>query len=171
MGSIEKPYCKCELPSLEEEFKKSELVIVGRLLSLDTIMASNTMYRNRRGIKYGRHRYEISKSTFIRAKLLVQNNFKTSTILPDTIYVLTDDTYTSCGFLFPLYIDDPSSDTDFIIYGDRWIDHSIVKSQKGKHIKKSIKVTPLNNTFYTDRCRLTSRLNKEKIEKLEKLKI
>jgi hypothetical protein len=167
--------CSC-LPAAtqEEEYKRSALVVQGRIVCIDTINSSNSLIHNKRGVKEGRHKYFLSTEAFIRAKVVVERNFKPGTSLPDTIFVLTPLGSAACGYPFEPYLDiieqiDPSY-YKFIIYGDRWTEKIIEEIKTKKHPKKVIRTIEHDNIFYTARCRRTRHLDKDELQKLEKSK-
>jgi hypothetical protein len=161
--------CECFIPTTEEEYKRSELVMKGRMIGMDTIVSSNSLTFDRHGTRFGRHKYSLDFKTLIRVKLVVEENYKSLTTLSDTIYILSP--VQNCGFQFPPYIEQLSpSIYDFIVYGDQWIENSIEKARKGKHQINQIKMTPIANTFYSGSCRLTQYSNSEEQKKLEKIK-
>ncbi len=121
---------------------------MGKIVGVDTITAGNYIWQDKHGIKYGKHKYSIGFEDLVRVKLIPEINFKSSTQLPDTIYILTSTQSTACGYQFPPYYTQiPSSYYDFIIYADRWIDYSIEEVAKDNRRIKQIKRTILQNTF------------------------
>lgn len=157
--------------STEEEYKRSELVVKGRIIGADTVTETDGIWYDRHGVKYGKHKYSIHYATFLRIKLIVEKNYKSATQIPDTIYILTNQQSTACGYPFPPYIEQLQSPYyEFIIYGDRHIAYSVEDFTKRKKHIKQIKRTPSQNIFFTSSCRLTQNANAEELNKLEKLK-
>lgn len=138
---------------------------------MDTIKTSNTLVTAKNGTKIGKQKYSLYTERFVRVKILVEKNLKKSTTLPDTIYVLTE---IECGFSFIPYLAEGRVDDIFyqyIIYGDKWTEKSIEKTQKGKRHVSQIKTIIRNDTFYTSMCRRTQRINDEELKRLEKVNI
>lgn len=165
--------CSCVgRPTTEEDFKRSELVIQGRIIGADTIYSSNTLYHDKKGTKVGRHKLSVYKEKFLRIKLLVEKNFKSISNLPDTIYILTKTESEACGYPFTPFLGDkrlPDTHYKYIVYGDKWTEKSIIKYKKGKKDVGQIKETQLDNTFFTSICRRTQLANEAELKSLSKL--
>ena len=163
--------CSCSIATTEEEYKRSELVVKGKIVGADTIIASNNMVFDSHGVKYGNHKYSLYFQKLLRIKFVVEANYKSTTQVPDTIFILTSTQSSACGYPFPPYLNQLSSPYyDFIIYGDCWIGYSTQDSMKGKRTIKQIKKVTSSNTFFTSSCRLTQYSNEAELTKLEKLK-
>jgi hypothetical protein len=165
--------CSCaDRLTTEQEYKRSDLVIQGRIIGADTIYSSNTLIHDKKGIKVGRHKFSIYSEKFLRIKMVVQKNFKSNVNLPDTIYILTSPENDACGYPFASYLDKgvlPDSYYQYIIYGDKWAEKSIIKYKKGKKYIRQIKERLLEDTFFTSRCRRTQSANEEEHKNLSKL--
>ncbi|WP_153796934.1 hypothetical protein [Foetidibacter luteolus] len=163
--------CRCAIHTTEEEYKRSELVVRGTIIGTDTVTLATGLNTDRHGIRYGKRRYSLNFELLLRVKVVVEKNFKSSTHLPDTIYVLTSTQGTACGYPFHTYHPEfPSIFYDFIIYGDRLTQYSIQEIKKRKRLVKQITRYASDDAFFTSRCRLTERSNEQELAKLEKLK-
>lgn len=165
--------CSCfDRPTTEEDFKHSDIVIQGRIIGVDTIYSSNTLFHDRKGTKVGRRKLSVYKEKLLRIKLLVEKNFKSISNLADTIYILTKTESEACGYPFTPFLGDerlPDTHYKYIVYGDKWTEKSIVKYKKGKKYVGQINETLLGDTFFTSICRRTQLVNDEEITKLSKL--
>jgi hypothetical protein len=161
-------WCDC-MPkqTTEEEYKRSDLVIQGRIIAFDTIYSSNALINDHKGIKLGKHKYRIEIEKFARLRVVVEKTFKSSVKVADTIYILTPADCpvlnTSLGILAEQY-------TDFIVYADKWIENKIITIKKGNRRVKQIEQILIVNTFLTDRCRRTDLTTNAELANLETLR-
>jgi hypothetical protein len=157
----------------EQEYKRSDLVIQGKALWLDTVYTSNTLLYDRKGIKLGKHKYSVSLEKFVRVRMLVEKQFKTPSDLPDTVYILTPAESDACSFPFESWLRFPNLPApyyQFIIYGDKWMEKKVITTKKGNRDIKQIKETLLPNTFFTSVCRRTRSFDTEEIKRLQAIK-
>ena len=95
------PSCTCmPVPTTEQEYNRSDIVMQGKVIGLDTVYASNTLINDKKGIRLGKHKYSVLTEKFVRVQMLVEKQFKTPTNLPDTVYILTPAESDACGFPF-----------------------------------------------------------------------
>jgi hypothetical protein len=163
--------CSCmDSPTTEQAYKRSDLVILGRIIGTDTIQSSNMIMFDRKGIKVGRHRYSVYSEIFLRVKMVVEKSFKLVSDIPDTIYVLTKLEGAACGYPFLPFFKEVSPERyQYIIYGTSWIEKTITKTKKGKRNIGQIKELKLNDTFFTNTCSRTQFSNKEELRNLSTL--
>jgi hypothetical protein len=165
----------CSCPgrlTTEQDYKRSDLVIQGRIIGADTIYSSNTLFHDKKGTKIGRHKFSVYTAKFLRIKLVVEKNFKSISNLPDTIYILTSSESDACGYPFTPFLGQgvlPDSYYQYIIYGDKWTEKSIIKYKKRKKYVGQIKETLLGDTFFTSICRRTQSVNEAELNILSKL--
>lgn len=164
--------CLCSgIPTTEEAFKRSELVVTGRIVGMDTIYSANTLVADKKGLKVGKRKYKLYEERFVRVKILVEKKYKSSTILPDTIYVLTE---IGCGVHFTPFFEELNSNSirhKYIVYGDKWVEKTLEKIKKRKKYVGQIKIHERNDTFYTTMCSRTQPKNDDELKRLDKIKI
>jgi hypothetical protein len=161
------------VPTIEQEYNRSDIVMQGKVIGLDTVYASNTLINDKKGIRLGKHKYSVLTEKFVRVQMLVERQFKTPTNLPDTVYILTPAESDACGFPFDSwlrYSNLPDSYYHFIIYGDKWIEKKIITVKKDNRNIKQIQETLLCDTFFTSVCKRTRSFNAEEIKRLEAIK-
>lgn len=157
----------------EQEYKRSDLVIQGKVIHLDTVSTSNTLMYDKKGIRLGKHKYSIVTETFVRVQMIVEKRFKKIINLPDTVYILTPAESDACGYPFPSWLRNPNLPNpyyQFIIYGDKWLEKKVITLRKGNRDTKQIKETLLPDTFFTSVCRRTRSFDAEEIKRLEAMK-
>jgi hypothetical protein len=167
-------FCSCvPKPPVEDAFKYADLVVKGRIIGTDTVRMISSIVYDKKGIRVGRHKFSAREEDFVRVKFVVETNFKSTTPLPDTIYVLTSPESTACGYPFFPYLDYeniPREIYNYIIYGEKWVDKSITTYQSGKKVRGEIKKAVSSNTFATSICMRTRPIDPEELNKLNKIK-
>lgn len=168
------PYCSCvPKPAVEEAVKYAHIVVQGHIIGADTVRLISEIVQDKRGVKVGKHKYETREEDFIRIAFRVETKFKTPAQLPDTIYILTSPDPTSCGYPFMPYLDYDNilrEIYNYIIYGEKWMERSLIAFQSGKKNRGIIKETLSYNTFVTSLCMRTTPTNNEELQKLNQLK-
>lgn len=166
--------CSCmDSPTTEQAYKRSDLVIQGRIVGIDTINSSNSLLYDKKGIKIGRYRYTPHIENFLRVKMIIEKSFKLIADLPDTIYVLTKLESDACGYPFPPFVGEgvlPDSYYRFIVYGNKWIEKKIIRTKKGNRYVGQIKESQSSETFFTNTCSRTQHLNEKELKNLSVLK-
>jgi len=148
-------WCDCSIPrGTEQEYNRSNLVIQGKIIGIDTIYGSNTLISDHKGAKLGRHKYSLEIEKLARLQMVVGKSFKSTVNVGDTIYVLTP---AGCAPVnLPPYLGImPEQYYNFIVYGDKWIENKVTMVKKRKRYIKQIEQKLISNTFLTDRCRRT----------------
>jgi hypothetical protein len=159
-------WCDCSIqPGTEQEYNRSNLVIRGKIIGIDTIYGYNTLISDHRGIRLGKHKYSLETEKLARLQMVVRKMFKSTVNVGDTVYVLTP---AGCAPLnLPPYLGImPEQYYDFIVYGDNWIENKITSVKKRNRYVKQIEQTLIPNTFLTDRCRRTDLTNDAELANL-----
>ena len=136
---------------------------------MDTVYSSNLLVHDRKGVKLGKYKYSLDIQKLLRVKMIVEKKFKFTSNLPDTIYILTSPESTACGYPFTPFVKNegiPGSFYRYIVYGDKWIEKTIISSEKGKRNMRQIKETLLPNTFFTTICRRTQPYNERELNSI-----
>ncbi|HEV7779942.1 MAG TPA: hypothetical protein VGO58_01685 [Chitinophagaceae bacterium] len=170
--------CDCEsVRSVEQEFTDSYLVIKGHIIATDTVSYLSAAYPDQRGLRFGigkrRFKPVADREYFLRVTVVVDTNYKSSTVLPDTIYVITAREGSGCGIYFPYYMDLPGIPKgfyDFVIYGSRYSYGAIVEKKQKKKTTREIITSYSANTFVTNSCRRTRRADPFELAALNGLK-
>jgi hypothetical protein len=158
--------------SVEEEFIYAQLVIKGHIIATDTVSYLSAAYLDN---GRGRLKAMISREYFLQVTVVVDTNYKSSTQLPDTIYVLTIQGNGSCDVYFPSYSYAsipglPKDFYDFVIYGARYNYGTIVEKKQKKKMVKQVVTNYSANTFVTSSCWRTRRADPTELAALSRLK-
>ena len=156
--------CSCmDSVTLENALRKSNIVIKGRAIEMDTVGVFDSFIYAKNGIRVGKEKLLEKRHLRIRYKVLVDTVYKSSYLLKDTIYILT-------GFLggfdcgMPLIIDMP-----MLISADNYIEKEIIVVKKENKIRRQLKTNVSKNIFNTSTCHYTRYFTSEIHEKLKKL--
>jgi hypothetical protein len=166
--TMSQSWCDCSIqPGTEQEYNRSNLVIQGKIIGIDTVYGSNTLISDHKGARLGKHKYSLEIEKLARLQMVVGKTFKPTVNIGDTIYVLTP---VGCAPLnLPPYLGImPEPYYNFIVYGDNWIENKVTIVKKRKRYVKQIEQTLISNTFLTDRCRRTDITTDAELTKLEK---
>ncbi|RYY53371.1 MAG: hypothetical protein EOO05_21150 [Chitinophagaceae bacterium] len=151
--------CSCRpLGTVAEEFQKSDYVIKGRVLSVDTVTITDAI-RLKRGLRFWKPKFEYSTHQMLMAKLVVEKGYKSVRQLDDTVYVFTGMQTAACGYPFS-----PAGNTgegrasgEYLVYGMK-TDKTAASYSVGDSGKKKIKAS---SHLVTGLCMATKQSNKE----------
>ncbi len=160
------------------EYNYYDVVIAGRIIAIDTFNVYNELTQNKKGFRFGKHKYNIGYQTYLRVKIVVTKKYKSPPLISDTCFVITSTQGTACGYPFgPLFKEGSFPDgslpfgfLNFIIYARKLKEYSVVSKLTGKKEMKYISETQLPNTFITSTCSRTQSFNEEEDKLLDAIK-
>ncbi|MFN7688831.1 MAG: hypothetical protein ACK5OP_13970 [Sphingobacteriales bacterium] len=150
-------FCSCwPLEKPEQEFKRSELVMVGQIIQSERYRAAGNLTSNRQGIKLKNGRYIPDSSEYIKHTVLVVQKFKSPPGLADTIYIIAKPAE-NCG----PYIESHSLAVAlqfpnllrYLFYVDPFQEYMITTTLKGKKSSNAIEKIKHKNIFLAEPCR------------------
>jgi hypothetical protein len=158
--------CKCasDPRPIKEEFRDSELVIYGKVISKKSVTPSKTIKESeisevRRRLKNDKQKLTFFDTDYIfEVKIKVIEGFKRAN-LGDTVTIYTAITSASCGYAF-------ETDKFYIVYalGKCYLDFAFLpESDRNKNLEKE-------NTYWTTHCSRTTGYTKQEADELRTLK-
>lgn len=153
----EENFCSCwQLDKPEDEFKRSELVMVGLIIQSEPYRAAGNLRSNKRGIKHNRGRYLPDSSDYIKHTVLVQRVFKSPPSLADTIYIIAKPVE-NCGppiesFEIATALQSPNM-LRYLFYVDSFKEYSTTTTTKRKKLSNAIEKKKHKNIFLAEPCR------------------
>jgi hypothetical protein len=139
-----------------QEFKRSELVMVGLIIRSEPFKAAGNLNSDKRGIKINHRRYLPDTSEYIKHTVLVQQKLKSPSSLPDTIYIIAKP-IENCGPIIHSFdlasaLGQPNM-LRYLFYVDAFQEYKAATKMKGNKIIKTIDKQTHQNVFVAERCR------------------
>ena len=169
----EENFCNCwPLDKPEQEFKRSELVMVGLIIQSEPFKAAGYLTSDKRGIKINHRRYLPDTSEYIKHTVLVQQKLKSSSSLPDTIYIIAKP-IENCGppihsFDLATALVQPNM-LRYLFYVDAFQEYKAATKMKGNKIIKTIDKQTHQNVFVAERCRHNQFATEKALAEIEQI--
>lgn len=171
--SNEQNFCSCwPIAKPEQEFKQSELVIVGLIIQSKPYRAAGNLKSNKHGIKLDGRRYLPDSSDYIRHTVLVQRVFKSQPDLPDTIYIIARPVE-NCGpliesFTIATALQSPNM-LRYLFYVDAFQEYKTTTKIKGKKSINAIEKIKHQNIYLAEPCRRNKLALGKALEEIEQI--
>lgn len=169
----EENFCNCwNWVEPEQEFKRSELVIVGLIIQSEPFKAAGNLTSNKRGIKINHRRYLPDSSEYIKHTVLVQQKYKSPSSLPDTIYIIAEP-IENCGpVIYSFNLASALAQPNFLkylFYVDAFQEYKVSTRMKGNKIINTIDKQRHRNVFIAERCRHNQLATEKAIAEIEQI--
>ena len=157
--------CTCigkDKQTTETELNYVDLAIKGTVISVTKFDYYDTV-----GISFLGQKFDSKQTGYLIRKykvftLVVDNKFKTTTNLADTIQIVTGYGGGDCGYEFEV-------GKEYIVYGESWKEKIITVRHKRRKDKRRLTETIVANKFFTDICNLTQEANAKELNNLKHL--
>jgi hypothetical protein len=157
--------CTCigkDKQTTENELNFVDLAVKGKIIS-----ERNFDYYDTVAYKFSGLKFEPKQAGYLIRKykvftLIVENKYKATKNMADTIQIVTGYGGGDCGYEFEV-------GKEYVVYGEAWKEQAISVRHKKRKDKRRITETVVANKFYTDICRLTQDANAKELDNLKRL--
>lgn len=157
--------CTCigkDKQTTENELNLVDLAVKGKIISVTNFDYYDTTAYSLAGLKFDPKQAGYLIRKYKVFTLIVDNKYKATKNMADTIQVVTGYGGGDCGFEFEV-------GKEYIVYGEAWKEKAISVRHKKRKDKRRITETVIANKFYTDICRLTQDANPKELGNLKLL--
>lgn len=157
----------CTCVGKDKQTTETELNFVDLAIKGKVIGVTNFDYYDTVGFSFAGQRFDPKQSGYLIRKyklftFVLDNKFKATKNLSDTIQIVTGYGGGDCGYEFEV-------GKDYIVYGETWKEKTITVRHKKRKAKRKLTETIIANKFYTDICRLTQDVNTKELDNLKRL--